>query len=64
MNDIIRLPFININGKSVVFDLSAELLDLATTVERNIERVNKMDGLDFRTIVHDEANGSFMMYLK
>lgn len=64
MNDIIRLPFININGKSVVFDLSAELLDLATTVERNIERVNKMDGLDCRTIVHDEANGSFMMYLK
>lgn len=64
MNDIIRLPFININGKSVVFDLSAELLDLATTVERNIERVNKMDGLDCHTIVHDEANGSFMMYLK
>lgn len=64
MNDIIRLPFINIKGKSIVFDLSAELLDLATTVDRNIERVNKMDGLDFRTIVHDEANGSFMMYLK
>lgn len=64
MNDIIRLPFINIKGKSIVFDLSVELLDLATTVDRNIERVNKMDGLDFRTIVHDEANGSFMMYLK
>jgi hypothetical protein len=64
MNDIIKLPFININGKSIVFDLSAELLDLATTADRNIERVNKMDGIDFRDIVHEEASGSFKLYLK
>lgn len=64
MNDIIKLPFININGKSIVFDLNAELLDLASTVDRNIERVNKMDGIDFRSLVHDEVNSSFMLYLK
>lgn len=64
MDNVIKLPFININGKSIVFDLSAELLDLATTVNRNIERVNKMDGIDFLSIVHDEANSSFMLYLK
>lgn len=64
MNDIIKLPFIDINGKSIVFDLSAELLDLATTADRNIERVNKMDGIDFRDIVHEEASGSFKLYLK
>lgn len=64
MNDVIKLPFININGKSIVLDLSAELLDLATTADRNIERVNKMDGIDFRDIVHEEASGSFKLYLK
>lgn len=64
MNDITKLPFIDINGKSIVFDLSAELLDLATTADRNIERVNKMDGIDFRDIVHEEASGSFKLYLK
>lgn len=64
MNDIIKLPFININGKAIVFDLNAELLDLASTVDRNIERVNKMDGIDFRSLVHDEVNSSFMLYLK
>lgn len=64
MNGIIKLPFIDINGKSIVFDLSAELLDLATTADRNIERVNKMDGIDFRDIVHEEASGSFKLYLK
>lgn len=64
MNDVIKLPCININGKSIIFDLSAELLDLATTVNRNIERVNKMDGIDFRDIVHEEASSSFKLYLK
>lgn len=39
-------------------------LDLASTVDRNIERVNKMDGIDFRSLVHDEVNSSFMLYLK
>ena len=64
MNDVIKLPCININGKSIIFDLSAELLDLATTVNRNIERVNQMDGIDFRDIVHEEASSSFKLYLK
>lgn len=64
MDDVIKLPFININGKSIIFELNAELLDLSTTVSRNIERVNKIDGIDFRSIVHEEANNSFTLYLK